>query len=97
MHALFVVVYYALDMYKWVIIIAAISSWFVAFNVVNMRNRFVSVIIDTLNRLTEPALRPLRRVIPPLGGIDITPIILLLIIIFLQTLIVDNFLTRPLI
>ena len=97
MHALFVVVYYALDMYKWVIIIAAISSWFVAFNVVNMRNRFVAVIIDTLNRLTEPALRPLRRFIPPLGGIDITPIILLLIIIFLQTLIVDNFLTRSLI
>ena len=73
-----------LQMYVWVVIAAAILSWLVAFNVVNTRNQVVYQIGNALYRLTEPALRPIRRIIPNLGGIDISPVILLLIIYFLQ-------------
>lgn len=73
-----------LSLYIWVIIASAILSWLIAFGVVNTQNRFVYMIADGLYRLTEPALRPLRRFVPDLGGIDITPIILILILIFLR-------------
>lgn len=73
-----------LSLYIWVIIISAILSWLIAFGVVNTQNRFVYMVADGLHRLTEPALRPLRRFVPDLGGIDITPIILILILIFLR-------------
>jgi YggT family protein len=76
----------ALSIYTWLIIAAAIFSWLYAFNVINARNQFVSVIGDFLYRVTEPALRPIRRVLPDLGGIDISPIVLLLIIFFLRQL-----------
>src|SRR5215475_10379521 len=75
-----------IDLYIWVIIIGAVLSWLIAFNVLNTHNRFVYQIADMLYRVTEPALRPIRRVIPNLGGIDISPVILLLIIYFLQML-----------
>ena len=74
----------ALDIYWWLIIASAIFSWLYAFNVVNSRNQFVGSIGNMLYRLTEPALRPIRRFIPDLGGIDISPIILLLILFFLR-------------
>src|ERR1700722_3243615 len=61
----------------WVIIANAIISWLIAFDVVNMRNRMVRSIVTFLDAVTRPILRPLRRVIPPLGGIDITPLILI--------------------
>jgi len=76
----------ALSIYWWFIIAAAIFSWLYAFNVVNPRNQFVGSIGNFLFRVTEPALRPIRNVLPDLGGIDISPIILLLIIYFLQQL-----------
>ena len=74
----------ALDIYWWIIICAAILSWLYAFNVVNPRNQFVGSIGNMLYRLTEPALRPIRRFMPDLGGIDISPIIVLLILFFLR-------------
>lgn len=74
----------AIDLYIWALIISAILSWLVAFNVVNTSNRFVYLVGDFLYRITEPALRPLRRVIPIMGGIDITPIVLILILWFVQ-------------
>jgi YggT family protein len=74
----------ALQMYVWVVIAAAILSWLVAFNVVNTRNQVVYQIGNALYRLTEPALRPIRRILPNLGGIDISPVVLLLLIYFLQ-------------
>jgi YggT family protein len=74
----------ALDLYIWVLIISAILSWLVAFNVVNTSNRVVYVIGDVLYRLTEPALRPIRRFIPYLGGIDVSPVVLILGIVFVQ-------------
>ncbi|WP_342236469.1 YggT family protein [Inquilinus sp. OTU3971] len=73
-----------LQMYVWVVIAAAILSWLVAFNVVNTRNQVVYQIGNALYRLTEPALRPIRRILPNLGGIDISPVVLLLLIYFLQ-------------
>ncbi len=74
----------AIDFYIWVIIISAILSWLVAFNVVNTRNRLVYMVGDFLYRITEPALRPIRRVVPNFGGIDITPIALILGLWFVQ-------------
>ena len=76
----------ALNLYWWVIILSAIFSWLYAFNVVNPRNQFVGSIGNMLHRLTEPALRPIRRYLPDLGGIDISPIILLLLIFFVREL-----------
>ena len=72
------------DIYWWIIIASAIFSWLYAFNVVNPRNQFVGTIGNMLYRLTEPALRPIRRFMPDLGGIDISPIILLLVLSFLS-------------
>ncbi len=78
------IVIVAIDLYIWVIIISAILSWLVAFNVVNTRNRFVYMIGDFLYRITEPALRPIRRLVPNFGGVDITPIVLILGLWFVQ-------------
>jgi YggT family protein len=84
MRALFLVIDLALQIYVWLIIAAAILSWLVAFNVVNTRNPVVAGIGEFLYRITEPALRPIRNMLPNLGGIDISPVILILIIIFLR-------------
>lgn len=73
-----------IDLYIWVVIASAILSWLVAFNVVNTNNRVVLVIGDTLYRLTEPALRPIRSILPNLGGIDISPVILILLLLFIR-------------
>jgi YggT family protein len=75
---------YVIQLYIWVIIASAILSWLIAFNVVNTSNRFVYSVAETLYRLTEPALRPIRSLIPNLGGIDISPVILILFLLFLR-------------
>ena len=69
-----------LSLLSTVIIGNAILSWLVAFDVVNLRNRFVSSIADVLDAISRPVLAPFRRFIPPLGGVDITPVIALLVI-----------------
>jgi YggT family protein len=74
------VVIVLLNIYWWVIIISAVASWLIAFGVINTYNRSVARILDVLYRLTEPALRPIRQFLPNFGGIDISPVILLLII-----------------
>ena len=74
----------AVDLYIWIIIIGAIMSWLVAFNIINTTNQFVYMVIDFIYRITEPALRPIRRVIPNFGSVDISPIVLILGLIFLQ-------------
>ena len=78
------VIQIALQLFIYALIISAILSWLVAFNIINTGNQFVSTIGYFLHRVTEPALRPIRRIVPDLGGIDISPIILILIIFFLQ-------------
>jgi YggT family protein len=87
MRALFSVILIALDLYMWIVIAAAIFSWLVAFHVVNTRNQAIGMIGEFLYRITEPALRPIRNLLPNLGGIDISPVILFLIIIFIQKVI----------
>jgi YggT family protein len=87
MRALFEVIDIALTLYIWIVIAMAIFSWLVAFNVVNTRNHAVAIIGDFLYRITDPALRPIRNLMPNLGGIDISPVILFLIIIFIQKVI----------
>jgi YggT family protein len=74
---------YVIQLYIWVIIASAILSWLIAFNVVNTSNRFVYSVADMLYRVTEPALRPIRSILPNLGGIYISPVILILILMFI--------------
>jgi YggT family protein len=72
--------------YMWVVIIYVVVSWLVAFDVINTRNNFVRTVGDTLYRLTEPALRPIRRVMPNLGGVDLSPMVLILLLWFVREL-----------
>ncbi|MEQ1953730.1 YggT family protein [Mesorhizobium sp. CN2-181] len=80
----------ALGIYWWFLIASAIFSWLYAFNVVNSRNQFVNTIGTFLFKVTEPVLAPIRRMLPDLGGIDISPIIVLLIIYFLRLFLANN-------
>ena len=75
-----------IDIYTWIVIASAIMSWLVAFGVVNVSNKFIRMVVDVLYRLTEPALRPIRSVMPNLGGVDISPVILLLGLFFIRSL-----------
>ncbi len=79
-----------LNLVWWVFLIMIIMSWLISFNVINTRNQFVANVWRILNQITEPILRPIRRIIPPMGGLDLSPIIVFVIIFFLQQLI-DNF------
>jgi YggT family protein len=88
MRALLDVILLVLQLYIYIVIAAAVFSWLVAFNVINTRNHVVALIGDFLYRITEPTLRPIRSVLPNLGGIDISPIILFLIIILIERVIV---------
>ena len=76
-----------IDLFIYVVIAAAVLSWLVAFNVVNRQNRIVYTIGDALYRLTEPALRPIRNVLPDLGGIDISPVVLILLLLFVRNVV----------
>ncbi len=75
-----------ISIYIWLLIAQAVLSWLVAFGIVNRYNRVVATIGDFLWRVTEPLLRPIRRVLPDLGGIDISPVILILLLWFLRNL-----------
>ena len=88
MRAVLDIVLLVLQIYIWLLIAAAVLSWLVAFGVVNTRNQGVRMIGDFLFRITEPALRPIRSMLPNLGGIDVSPVILILIILFLENVIV---------
>lgn len=81
-----------IQMYIWVIIASAVMSWLIAFGVVNTHNRFVYMIADFLHRVTDPAIAPIRRYMPDLGGIDISPIILILLLIFIQSVVLIGWL-----
>jgi YggT family protein len=80
----FEALYFALNLVWWLIIISVVASWLVAFGVINTRNMTVYRILDMLNRATEPLYRPLRRIIPPMGGLDLAPMVVILIIYILQ-------------
>ena len=74
-------------LYIWVVIAMAIVSWLIAFQVINTRNQFVRQLAEFLFRITEPALRPIRSILPNLGGIDISPVILIIGLLFLEQVI----------
>jgi YggT family protein len=73
-----------LEIYKWIVIAAVIVSWLTAFNVINQHNNFVRTLLRILIALTEPVFRPIRKVIPAVGGLDLSPIVVFVIIWFLQ-------------
>ena len=78
------VVNYAIELFKYAVIGSIIMSWLVSFNVINTRNRAVYMIVDTLYRITEPALRPIRRIMPNTGALDLSPIALFFILWLIQ-------------
>jgi YggT family protein len=88
MRSILYIILLVLDLYIWLLIAAAVLSWLVAFNVVNSRNQFVAMVGDFLYRITEPVLRPIRNMLPSLGGIDVSPVVLILIIILIKDIIV---------
>jgi YggT family protein len=75
-----------IQIYIWLLIANAILSWLFVFNVVNGNNRFVAIVGEFLHKITEPVLRPIRQFIPTLGGLDVSPIVLILLLVFLQNL-----------
>ncbi len=88
MRAVLDIILLVLQIYIWLLIAAAVLSWLIAFNVVNTRNQVVASIAEFLYRITEPVLRPIRGLMPNLGGIDVSPVILILIILLLENVIV---------
>ena len=91
MKSIFILLDNVIIIYLWIIIINAILSWLVAFNVLNTQNRFVFYVLDATYKLTDPALNKIRRFIPTFGSIDISPIILILLLMFLRNLIFEVF------
>lgn len=86
MYALYNLINAVISIIIWLLIAQVILSWLVAFNVVNTRNRVVWTIGDFLNRVTEPILRPIRNLLPTMGGIDISPLVLILALYFIRDL-----------
>ena len=91
MKSIFILLDNIITIYLWIIIINAILSWLVAFNILNTQNRFVFSILDTTYKLTDPALNKIRRFIPMFGSIDISPVILILFLMFLRNIIFEIF------
>ena len=91
MKSIFILLDNIITIYLWIIIINAILSWLVAFNVLNTQNRFVFSVLDATYKLTDPVLNKIRRFIPTFGSIDISPVVLILILIFLRNVIFEIF------
>ena len=89
MKSIFILLDSVITIYLWIIIINAILSWLVAFNILNTQNRFVFSVLDVTYKLTDPALNKIRRFIPTFGSIDISPVILILLLMFLRNLIFE--------
>jgi YggT family protein len=87
MKAILDVVLIVLQLYIYLLIASAVLSWLIAFNVVNVRNQFVAIVGDFLYRITEPLLAPIRRRLPNMGGLDLSPVVLILLIILLERVI----------
>jgi YggT family protein len=87
MNAIILLIERIIDLYVWVLIINVIFSWLVAFNVLNTQNRFVNIVLEVTYKLTDPPLNYIRKFIPNLGSIDISPIILILVLMFIKDLI----------
>lgn len=95
MHSLYNLIDRVLQIFIWILIVQAILSWLVAFGVINRYNRAVASISDTLSRLTDPLLYPIRRLLPYIGGVDLSPLILILLIYFIRDLLREYWFTIP--
>ncbi len=91
MKSIFILLDSIITIYLWIIIINAILSWLVAFNILNTQNRFVFSILDATYKMTDPALNKIRSFIPTFGSIDISPLILILLLMFLRNIIFEFF------
>jgi len=91
MKSIFILLDSIITIYLWIIIINAVLSWLVAFNVLNTQNRFVFSVLNATYKLTDPALNKIRRFIPTFGSIDISPVILILLLMFLRNIIFEIF------
>jgi len=91
MKSIFILLDSIITIYLWIIIINAILSWLVAFNILNTQNRFVFSVLDTTYKMTDPALNKIRRFIPTFGSIDVSPVVLILILMFLRNLLFEVF------
>ena len=91
MKSIFILLDSIITIYLWIIIINAVLSWLVAFNILNTQNRFVFSILDATYKMTDPALNKIRRFIPTFGSIDISPVILILLLMFLRNIIFEIF------
>jgi YggT family protein len=86
MEALIWLINSIINIFIFILIVQVIMSWLIAFNVVNTRNRFVYIVADIAYKITEPVLRPIRRILPTFGGIDLSPVVLILLLGFIQRL-----------
>ena len=91
MKSIFILLDSIITIYLWIIIINAVLSWLVAFNILNTQNRFVFSVLDATYKMTDPALNRIRRFIPTFGSIDVSPVILILLLMFLKNLIFEIF------
>ena len=91
MKSIFILLDSVITIYLWIIIINALLSWLVAFNILNTQNRFVFSVLDTTYKLTDPILNKIRRFVPNFGSIDISPLILILGLMFLRNLVFEIF------
>ena len=89
MNSLLVLIDSILQLYVWAVIVMAVMSWLLAFDIVNSGNRLVYLVMNFLYRITEPLLAPIRRILPQIGGVDLSPIVLLLGIVFLRNLLME--------
>lgn len=94
MNSLISLIATVIQIYIYLLVASVILSWLINFNVINTRNQFVAMIVESLWRLTEPGLRPIRRILPNLGGLDISPVVLILLLIFVQNLLLELFTQR---
>jgi len=91
MQSLLLLIDQIIYIYIWILILTVVFSWLIAFNVINTQNRFVFTVVNILHRLTEPLLGPIRRFLPDLGGLDISPVVLLLLLYFVRNLLWEMF------
>ena len=91
MKSIFILLDSIITIYLWIIIINAILSWLVAFNILNTQNRFVFSVLDTTYKMTDPALNKIRRFIPTFGSIDVSPVVLILLLMFLRNIVFEIF------
>ncbi len=91
MKSIFILLDTIITIYLWVIIVNAILSWLVAFNILNTQNRFVFSVLDATYKMTDPALNKIRRFLPTFGSIDVSPIVLILLLMFLRNIIFEIF------